>query len=250
VDAFDKSSIKAYHNALVLASGESMVWAWHRARVDANDKVKAVAYHAAYVNSMDDAQVIARNRTTLDAHGKSTVQVYDQSRVNAWDASTVSAYDAAEIHALDSSRIAAYNYASVLARDKARISARDNSLILTRGEAAAVIHDKARCISECDNNAENLQKNLYLVMKHPRFARDPVFAARFLMQGVADENKTAINRKYLAMGCNSEEETKRRLARWMKTYDRDISHRVMPSQDAADIPQKLRKKQPESVQER
>jgi hypothetical protein len=224
VDAFDNSCVKAYHNALVLASDESMVWAWHKACVDANDKSKAVAFHTAYVKSMDDAQVVAHNKTTLDAHGKSIVQVYDQSRVNAWDASTVSAHDVTEIHALDSSRIAAYNYSSVLARDKACITARDNSLILNRGEAVAVIHDNAHCINGYDNNVQNLQKNLYLVMKHPRFANDPLLAARFLMQGAPYENKTAINRKYLAMGCNSEEETKRRLTRWLKTYDKDISY--------------------------
>jgi hypothetical protein len=236
VDAFDRSGVKAFHNANVFASGESTVLARHKTSVVSKDKATVYAYHEAYVHSTDNVSITAHNRTTVDANGKSTVQAYDRSLIKARDTSRVFAHDAAEIYAMDRSRITANNYSCVVARNKAVITALGNALILTRDNVRTAVRENACHISGNDNNARNLQENLYLVMKNPRFAGDPVLAARMLMRGVPYENKIAINRKYFAMGCNSGEETKRILARWMKTYDRDISYRAMPSPGAAGIP--------------
>jgi hypothetical protein len=224
VNAFDKSCVEAYHNTVVLASGEAEVWAPHKSRVEAKDNTRVYARHNASVKSFDSTHTVSRDNALLVAQGGSTARVYDQSRVIARDHSTVFSHDVTEIHALNSSRINAYNYSRVVVKDEARVTANDDSLILTRDNTRAVIHNNARHISGRDNNADNLQENLMLVMKNPRFAGDPVSAARFLAPGVPPENKTAINRKYLAMGCNNGEETKRILTRWIKKRREDVSY--------------------------
>jgi hypothetical protein len=224
VDAFDHSRIRAFNNALVTASGESRVEAHHKCCVIAGEKAQVSARHDAYIKSSDNANIAAYDKATVDAWGNSAVNAYNKSHIIAWDTSVVSAHGLSFIHASDRSKIEARNQSCVIARKKASVAGFDDSLILARDNVQTITGGKSNSISENDNNAENLRKNILTVMRHPRFANDPILAIRTLMQAVPEEKREAINQKLLSMGCIDAAKTKNILVRWIKPRDEDVSY--------------------------
>jgi hypothetical protein len=224
VDSYDHSRVRSFNNALVTASGDSRVEAYHKSCVKAGENTKVSAYHDAYINSMQDAVITAYDRSVVDAWGNSKVAAFNESHIIARDASVISAHDRSFIHASDMSKIAARNQSCVLARKNASVAGSDDSLILTRDNARSETGGGSSSIDGKDNNAANLRKNILSVMRHSRFAGDPIIAMRILMMALPEKNRAAINKKLLAMGCTDAARTKNILGRWVKTRKEDISY--------------------------
>jgi hypothetical protein len=224
VDSYDHCRVQAFNNALVTASGDSQVEAYHRSCVKAGENAKVSAYHDAYVNSMRDFVITAYDKAVVDAWGNSKVAAFNESHIIARDTSVISAHDRSFIHASDMSKIKACHYSCVFARKNAQVSGSDDSLILTRDNARSETSGGSSSIEGKDNNAANLRKNILTVMRHSRFVNDPILAMRILVLAIPEENRAAINKKLLALGCTDAARTKNILGRWIKTQEEDISY--------------------------
>jgi predicted alpha/beta hydrolase family esterase len=224
VDSYDHSRVQAFNNALVTASGESRVEAYHKSCVKAGENAKVSAYHDAYVNSMQDTVITAYDRAIVDAWGNSRVAAFNESHIIARDKSVISAHDRSFIHASDMSKITARNQSCVAARKNASVTGSDDSLVLTRDNARSETSGNSSLIDGKDNNAANLRKNVLTVMRHPRSAKDPILAMRLLIQAIPEENREAINKKLLGMGCTDVTKSKIILNRLVKTREEDISY--------------------------
>jgi hypothetical protein len=224
VDAYDHAQVRSFNNALVTASGESRVEAYHESIVRAIEKTEVTAYHSAYIRSTDKAFVSAYDKVVVGADGNSSVNAFDKSHIIASGASHVTAHDQSLIHASDKSKIEARNESLVLSRRNAIVTGIDNSLILSRDNAKLISSGNCFHINEKDNNAENLRKNILTVMRHPRFANDPIMAVGILLQAIPDENREGIHKKLISMGCANAAKTKNILNRWIKNQEENISH--------------------------
>jgi hypothetical protein len=224
VDAYDHAHVRAFNNALVTASGESRVEAYHESIVRAIEKAEVTAYHSAYIRSTDKAFVSAYDKVVVGTDGNSSVNAFDKSHIIASGASHVTAHDQSLIHASDKSKIEACNESLVLSQKNAFVAGIDNSLILSRENAKLTTSGNCFYINEKDNNAENLRKNILTVMRHPRFANDPILAVGILLQAIPDENREGIRKKLISMGCTNDAKTKNILARWIKSHEEDISY--------------------------
>jgi hypothetical protein len=224
IDAYDHSRIRSFDNALVTASGESRVQACHKSCVKAGGKAAVSACHDAYVNAMQDSNITAYDKAIVDAWGASKVAAFNESLIIARDTSVISAYGRSFIHALDRSKTEARDQSCVSARENAMVAGSGDSLILTRDNARSETCGNSSSIDGKDNTAENLRKNILTVMRHPRFANDPLLAMRILILAGPEENRTAINKKLLSMGCNDAAKTKTVLSRWVKIPGENISY--------------------------
>jgi hypothetical protein len=224
VDAHDHSQIRAYNNVLVIASGESQVMAYHGSFVRATEKAEVSACHGAYIRSMDEAKVAAYDKSIVYTRGNSAVNAFNNSHIIAFGMSLVTAHDQSYIHAFEKSKIEARNQSCVLARENALVAGYDDSIIFTRGNARSTTSGKSFSIDEKQNTAENLRNNMLAVMRRPRFAKDPILAVHMLMKAVPEENRAAINKKLLSLGCNDAARTKNILSRWVKGPGEDISY--------------------------
>jgi predicted alpha/beta hydrolase family esterase len=224
VDAYDHARVRSFNNALVTASGESQVEAYHKSCVMAGEDAQVSAYHDAYVKSTDEARVAAFDKAVVDAWGNSMVAAFNTSHIISRDTSRVTAHDQSLINAADRSIIKARNQSCVFARKNAFVAGSDDSLIFTRDNARSETSGNSASIDGKDNNAANLRENVLTVMRHHRSAKDPILAMRLLVQAVPEENRAAINKKLLGMGCTDVTKSKIILNRLVKTREEDISY--------------------------
>jgi hypothetical protein len=224
VDAYDHSRIRAFNNARVTASGESQVEAYHKSFVMATEKSKVTAYHDVYIKGTNDSGITVFDKAVVDVWDNCLVSAFNKSHIFAWGSSAVSACDRSLVHAADKSKIEARNQSCVIARENASVSGSDDSFILTCDNAGTRTRDNSHFIDKEHNNAANLRSNLLTILRHSRFAGDPILAMNILMQAIPQENREGIREKLLSMGCTDADKTKTFLKRWVKTPDKDVSY--------------------------
>jgi hypothetical protein len=231
INAKENAFIEAHNYSQVDGFINSRIMALDNTHIHAHEATRVNAYNDSYVISTENSHVRCYDQVSVDAHDNSKILAFNNSKVNGNENAVISAFDKTEIKARDNSQITAHNTAKITARNSSKVNAQDHSLVyaednsvissygnscvLTKDSTHVAIQENGALIIGHENNADNLRKNIFKVMKHPLAANNPMEAVKIIIQGAPDSYRQGISRRLITLGCTNERNTNEVITAWI-----------------------------------